>query len=38
MVHARLATMRRRCMRTYPVPRRTVAVPFSEALVAGSEN
>src|SRR6266436_1737941 len=37
-MHARWAAIRRRRMRTYPVLRRTVAVPFSEALIAESQD
>ncbi len=37
-MHARWAAMWRRRMKTYPVPRRTVAVAFSEALIAGSQD
>jgi hypothetical protein len=38
IMHARCAAIRRRRMSTYPVLRRTVAVPFSEALIAGSQD
>jgi len=38
IMHARWAAMRRRRMKTYPLPRRTVAVAFSAALIAGSQD
>src|SRR5437870_3921501 len=38
IMHVRWAAMRRRRMKTYPLPRRTVAVAFSEALIAGSQD